>query len=87
MDWQPLHVVACVGEDGVWTLGLSILKAKEEICGIGFMKWLRKTNKSKGRLKLDDAMAVAFDGGKVAAKRPCGGGEGSSNLGLNSGDV
>jgi len=48
---------------------------------------LRKTNKSEGRLGLDDATAVAFDSSEAAAKRPCGGGEGSSSLGLNNGDV
>ena len=38
VDRRPLRVAACVGEDGVQTLGFCISKAKEEICGIGFMK-------------------------------------------------
>ena len=80
-------MVAHVGEDGVRTLGFCISEAKEEICDVGFAKWLRKTNKSEGRLGLDDATAVAFDSSEAAAKRPCGGGEGSSSLGLNNGDV
>ena len=61
MDRRPPRVAVRVGEDGDWTLGLCILKTEEEICGVGFMKGLRKTNKSEGRLRLDGATAVALD--------------------------
>ena len=76
-----------VGEDGDWTLGFCILEAEEEICGIGFMKGLRKTNKSEGRLGLDGVTVVAFDSDEAAMERLCGGGEGSGSLSLNGGDV
>ena len=87
VDRRPPHVAARVGEDGVQTLGFCISKAKEEIYGTGFMKWLRKNNIFEGRLWLDDATVVTFDSGEAVAKRPYGGGEGSSSLRLNSGDV
>ena len=66
MDRWPLHVVALVGEDGDWTLGFCISEAEEEICGVGFKKGLRKTNRADGRHGLDGAMAMAFDSCEVA---------------------
>ena len=77
-------------DDGDWTLGFWILEADEEICGIGFAKGLRNTNRSKGRLGLDGfvlVMAMAFIGGEAAVERHCEGGEGSGGFGLNNGDV
>ena len=76
-----------VGQNGDRTLGFCILEAKEEIYDVGFTKELRKTNRSKGRLGLDDATTVAFDSSEAAAETPCGGGEGSNSLRLNGGDV
>ena len=80
-------MVAHVGEDGARTLGFCISEAKEEICDVGFAKWLRKTNKSEGRLGLDGVTVVAFDSDEAAMERLCGGGEGSGSLSLNGGDV
>nr|POF26815.1 hypothetical protein CFP56_47182 [Quercus suber] len=65
------------------TLGFCILEAEEEICGIGFAKGLRKSNRSQGRLRLNGATAVAFNSNDTEAERPCGGGEGSGSLELN----
>ena len=69
VDRRTPRVAARVGEDGVQTLGFCISEAKEKICGIGFAKWLRKNNRSEGRLGLDDATAVAFDSGEEALWR------------------
>ena len=41
-----------VGKDGDWTLVFCISEVEEEIYGVGFMKGLRKNNKSEGRLRL-----------------------------------
>nr|POE61111.1 hypothetical protein CFP56_58035 [Quercus suber] len=61
------------------------MEVEEEICGVGFAKGLRKTNRSEGRLRLNGTTTVAFDSSDVEAERPCKGGEGSGSLELNDG--
>lgn len=88
-NFKP-HMATHEADDGDRTLGFWILEADEEICGFGFAKGLRNTNRSKGRLGLDGfvpMMAMAFDGGEAAVESPSGGGEGSGGFRLNNGDV